>query len=154
MANSAVDQDERLRRPARIRSVWLGDTRVSFVPDGAIQGRPRAWLPDTTDEIWSAHPEYLDTSGHLVASTGGLLVENGDRALLIDAGWGPVSLPAEPGSPNGAVYGGALLASLVELGRRPEEIETVAFTHLHIDHLGWAWHPAPGGDQPVFTKRS
>jgi glyoxylase-like metal-dependent hydrolase (beta-lactamase superfamily II) len=152
MANSAVDQDERLRRPAGIRSVWLGDTRVSFVPDGAIQGRPRSWLPDTTDEIWAAHPQYLDASGHLVASIGGLLVENGDRALLIDAGWGPVSLPAEPGNPNGAVYGGALLDSLAELGRRPEEIEAVAFTHLHIDHLGWAWHPAPGGDQPVFTQ--
>ncbi|MGW0435906.1 MBL fold metallo-hydrolase [Micromonospora sp. NPDC003197] len=151
MANSASEQDERLRRPAGIRSVRLGDARVSFVPDGAIQGRPRGWLPDTTDEIWAAHPEYLDASGHLVASIGGLLVENGDRALLIDAGWGPVSLPAEPGSPNGAVYGGALLDSLAKLGRRPEEIEAVAFTHLHIDHLGWAWHPAPGGDQPVFT---
>ncbi|MGA4992498.1 MBL fold metallo-hydrolase [Nonomuraea bangladeshensis] len=152
MSNSAVHQDKRLRRPARIHSVRLGDTKVSFVPDGAIQGRPRSWLPDTTDETWAAHPQYLDASGHLVASIGGLLVENGDRALLIDAGWGPVSLPAEPGSPNGAVHGGALLDSLAELGRRPEEIEAVAFTHLHIDHLGWAWHPAPGGDQPAFTR--
>lgn len=151
MANSAIDQDERLRRPAGIRSLRLGDTRVSFVPDGAIQGRPRSWLPDTTDEIWAAHPEYLDASGHLAANIGGLLVENGDRALLIDAGWGPVSLPAEPGSSNGAISGGALLDSLAKLGRRPEEIEAVAFTHLHIDHVGWACHPAPGGDQPVFT---
>jgi glyoxylase-like metal-dependent hydrolase (beta-lactamase superfamily II) len=151
MANSAVDQDERLRRPAGIRSVWLGDTRVSFVPDGAVQLTPRGWLPDTTDEIWAAHPQYLDASGNLVASIGGLLVESGDRALLIDAGFGPQSLPAEPGNPHGAIYGGALLESLAELGRRPEEIEAVAFTHLHIDHLGWAWHPAPGGDQPAFV---
>ena len=121
------------------------------MPDGAVQGRPRSWLPDTSDEFWTAHPEYLDASGHLVASIGGLLVENGDRALLIDAGCGPVSLSAEPGNPNGAIYGGALLDSLAEVGRRPEEIEAVAFTHLHIDHLGWAWHPAPGGDQPAFT---
>ncbi|NJP93673.1 MBL fold metallo-hydrolase [Nonomuraea sp. FMUSA5-5] len=151
MTNTAVDQDERLRRPAGIRSVQLGETKVSFVPDGAIQGRPHRWLPDTTDKTWAAHPQYLDASGHLVASIGGLLVEHGDRALLIDAGWGPVSLPAEPESPNGAVHGGALLDSLAELGRRPEEIETVAFTHLHIDHLGWAWHLTPGG-RPVFTR--
>jgi glyoxylase-like metal-dependent hydrolase (beta-lactamase superfamily II) len=78
-------------------------------------------------------------------------VERGDRALLIDAGFGPQSLPAEPENPNGAIYGGALLDSLAELGRRPEEIEAVAFTHLHIDHLGWAWHSVRGGDQPVFT---
>jgi glyoxylase-like metal-dependent hydrolase (beta-lactamase superfamily II) len=151
MANSGVDQDERLRRPAGIRSVWLGDTRASFVPDGAVQGRPRGWLPDTTDEIWAAHPEYLDASGYLVASIGGLLVECGDRALLIDAGFGPQSLPAEPGNLNGAIYGGALLDGLAELGRRPEEIEAVAFTHLHPDHLGWAWRSVPGGDQPAFA---
>ena len=152
MSKSAIDQDERLRRPAGVRSVWLGDTRVSFVPDGAVQGKPREWLPDTTDEIWAAHPEYLDASGYLAASIGGLLVEHGERALLIDAGFGPQSLPGEPGTPNGAIYGGALLDSLAELGRQPEQIEAVAFTHLHIDHVGWAWHDVPGGDQPAFAR--
>lgn len=150
MANTAIDQSERLRRPAGIRSLELGDTRVSFVPDGAVQGKPLSWLPDTTDETWAAHPEYLDASGHLVASIGALLVERDDRALLIDAGFGPQALPAEPGSPNGAIWGGALLDSLAELGRGPEEIEAVAFTHLHIDHIGWAWHPVPGAGRPAF----
>jgi glyoxylase-like metal-dependent hydrolase (beta-lactamase superfamily II) len=154
MANSAIDRDDRLRRPAGIRSLWLGDTRVSVVPDGAVQGRPRRWLPDTTDEVWAAHPEYLDAAGCLVASMGGLLVERGDRALLIDAGFGPQSLPAEPGALNGAMYGGALLTSLAELGRRPDEIEAVAFTHLHADHVGWARHPIPGDDQPAFAHAS
>jgi glyoxylase-like metal-dependent hydrolase (beta-lactamase superfamily II) len=152
MAISVIDEDERLRRQARIRSLHLGDTRVSFVPDGAVQGRPRSWLPDTGDETWAAHPEYLDASGYLVASIGGLLVEHGDRALLIDAGFGPQAVPAQPGSPNGEIRGGALLDSLAELGRRPEDIEAVAFTHLHIDHLGWAWHPAPGAEQPAFAR--
>ena len=141
MAIGVVDPGERFRRPGEVRSLWLGEVRVSFVPDGVIQGVPRAWLPDSTDEFWAAHPEYLDGSGHLVASIGGLLVESGGRALLIDAGWGPVSLPAVPGRPNGAVRGGALPAGLRVLGRGPEEIEAVAFTHLHVDHYGWAWRP-------------
>ncbi|MGO4422660.1 MBL fold metallo-hydrolase, partial [Streptomyces sp. MCAF7] len=94
---------------------------------------------------------YLDGSGNLVASIGGLLVETRGRALLIDAGFGPQSLPAEPGDARGTVHGGALLDNLAELGRRPEDIEAVAFTHLHIDHLGWALHPAPGGDRPAFA---
>ncbi|MFC0598456.1 MBL fold metallo-hydrolase [Streptomyces palmae] len=151
MANSAAPQDERLRRPAGIHSLRLGDTKVSYVPDGAVQGKPLAWLPDTTEETWAARPEYLDASGHLVASIGGLLVEHGDRALLIDAGFGPQSSPADPDTPNGAIHGGALPDSLAKLGRRPEEIEAVAFSHLHPDHLGWAWHPAPGRDRPVFA---
>lgn len=152
MTISVPSQDERLRRPAGIRSLRLGDTKVTYVPDGAVQLTPRGWLPDTTDEVWAAHPEYLDDTGNLVASIGGLLVEHGDRALLIDAGFGPQSVPAEPGNPHGAIYGGALLDNLATLGRRPQEIEAVAFTHLHIDHLGWAWHPVPGSDRPAFTN--
>jgi glyoxylase-like metal-dependent hydrolase (beta-lactamase superfamily II) len=151
MTNPADDRDERLRRPAGIHSLSLGDTRVSFVPDGVVQLPPRGWLPDTTDGFWADHPEYLDASGHLVASLGGLLVEKGDRALLIDAGFGPQSLPPDPGTPRGVIRGGALLRSLAELGREPDEIAAVAFTHLHLDHIGWAWHPAPGSDRPAFT---
>ncbi|MEU1369255.1 MBL fold metallo-hydrolase [Streptomyces sp. NPDC005803] len=140
-----------LRRPAGVRSLHLGDTKVSYVPDGAVRLRPRDLLPDTTGEVWEGHPEFLDESGSLVASIGGLLVENGDRALLIDAGFGPRSWPPAPDGPRGAIHGGALLDSLSALGRRPEEIEAVALTHLHSDHTGWAWHPAPGTDRPAFA---
>ncbi|GAA3090232.1 MBL fold metallo-hydrolase [Streptomyces rectiviolaceus] len=142
----------RLRRPSGIRSLQLGETKVTYVPDGAVQLTPRGWLPDTTDEDWAARPEYLDDTGHLAAGIGGLLVEHGDRALLIDTGFGPQSFPAEPGHAIGAIRGGELLDNLAALGRGPEEIEAVAFTHLHIDHIGWAWHPAPGSDQPAFTR--
>ncbi|MEU9123168.1 MBL fold metallo-hydrolase [Streptomyces sp. NPDC048506] len=151
MSNSALHQGERLRRPSPVRSLHLGETKVTYVPDGAVQLIPRSWLPDTTDEVWAAHPEYLDATGNLVAGIGGLLVERGARALLIDAGFGPQSLPAEPGAAYGAIHGGALLDNLAALGRGPEEIEAVAFTHLHLDHLGWAWHPAPGSDRPAFA---
>ncbi|MFI5615635.1 MBL fold metallo-hydrolase [Amycolatopsis sp. NPDC051903] len=37
-------------------------------------------------------------------------------------------------------------------GRNPADIEAVALTHLHADHVGWAWHPAPDTDGPAFTK--
>ncbi|MGW5733397.1 MULTISPECIES: MBL fold metallo-hydrolase [Streptomyces] len=146
-----ADEADRWRRPAGMRSIRLGDTKVSYVPDGAVQLRPLDLLPDTTRQVWADHAGYLDDSGSLVASIGGLLVENGGRALLIDAGFGPQSWPPAPDGPRGAIHGGALLESLAELGRGPAEIEAVAFTHLHPDHTGWAWHPAPGGDQPVFT---
>lgn len=152
MSESALKEDERLRRPSGIRSLRLGDTRVTYVPDGAVQLSPHDWLPDTTEATWAAHPEYLDESGSLAAGIGGLLVEHGDRALLIDSGVGPVSLPAEPGNAHRAIHGGALLDNLTRLGRPPQEIEAVAFTHLHVDHIGWASHPAPGSDRPAFTR--
>jgi glyoxylase-like metal-dependent hydrolase (beta-lactamase superfamily II) len=147
---TVADPGERLRRPASLRSVSLGAMKVTYLPDGAVPLSPRGWLPDTSDEVWAAHPEYLDDSGWLVASIGGLLVETGGRAMLIDAGFGPWSLPEEPDSPHGAAHGGALLDSMAAAGCPPERIESVAFTHLHVDHLGWAWHPVPGGDELAF----
>lgn len=138
-------------RPTGVRSLLLGDTKVSYVPDGEVRLRPREMFPDATDAAWAAHPGLLDASGSLVASIGGLLVEKDGRALLIDAGFGPRSLPPAPDGPRGAIHGGALLDHLARLGRRPEDIEAVAITHLHPDHTGWAWHPAPGLGRPAFA---
>ncbi|WP_280449851.1 MBL fold metallo-hydrolase [Nocardia brasiliensis] len=151
MTNPIVDQGDRLRRPSGIRSIMLGATRISYVPDGALQLPPRGWLPDSTAEFWTTRPEYLDSAGYLVAGIGALLVEHGDRALLIDTGFGPEALPPDPSVPRGTIHGGALLDNLVALGRSPDQIETVAFTHLHPDHVGWAWHPVPGGDETAFA---
>jgi glyoxylase-like metal-dependent hydrolase (beta-lactamase superfamily II) len=149
------DMDERLRRPSGIRSLTIGDTTLSYVPDGAVQLSPRGWLPGTTDEVWAKHREYLDDSGHLVAGIGGLLVERGGRALLIDAGFGPQAVPAQPGNPHGAIDGGALLDNLAALGRGPADVEAVAITHLHVDHVGWAREFTGGAvvSEPEWAQR-
>ncbi|MEI5101216.1 MBL fold metallo-hydrolase [Streptomyces sp. PmtG] len=147
------DAAARLRRPARTRTFHLGDLRISYVADGAVGLKPRGWLPDATDADWEAYADHLDESGHLVASVGGLLVEHGDRALLIDAGFGPMAFPDAPDNDRiGALTSGELLTSLAEAGRDPATVEAVAFTHLHGDHIGWAWSPAPGGTEPAFTR--
>ncbi|MEU1817478.1 MBL fold metallo-hydrolase [Streptomyces roseifaciens] len=147
-----MTDDARLHRPAGIRSLRLGDTKVTYVPDGAGQLSPRGWLPDTTDEVWAEHPEYLDATGSLVASMGGLLVEHGDRALLIDAGFGPRRLAAEPGAPVGEINGGALFDNLARLGRTPAGIEAVAVTHLHGDHIGWSAQLAEAGAVHLMSE--
>lgn len=154
MSRLAADHGERLRRSSASRSMRLGDITVTYVPDGMVQLAPRGWLPDTTDETWDAHPEYLDESGHLVASIGALLVERGDRALLIDAGFGPQTLPPDPRTPRGDIRGGALLDNLASLGRGPDTVQAVAFTHLHPDHIGWAWTTAPGDTRPALAEAS
>jgi hypothetical protein len=81
--------DERLRHPSGIRSLTLGHTKLSYVPDGVATLNARMLLPEPTNEDWAQHAEYLDKDGSLVASVGGLLVERDGRALLIDAGVGP-----------------------------------------------------------------
>ncbi|GAA4811119.1 MBL fold metallo-hydrolase [Streptomyces ziwulingensis] len=153
MNSNPSPHSERLRRPSDLRSLTLGETKVTFIPDGAVKFLPLGWLPASTEEAWAAHPEYLDESGQLTGSIGALLVEHGGRALLIDAGFGPRALAAEPGSPIGALYGGDLLDSLARAGRSPEDIEAVAITHLHGDHVGWLAQPLPsGGGSPAFPQ--
>ncbi|KAB8162305.1 MBL fold metallo-hydrolase [Streptomyces sp. 3MP-14] len=118
----------------------------------------------------AAYRSYLNDTGHLVANIGGLLVQRGTRALLIDTGLGPHSVPARPEAPadlvgatgppgrraepaddarrhGAAAHGGSLPGNLARLGPGPEGIEVVAFTRLHLDQLGWA-----SVRPPVFTR--
>jgi glyoxylase-like metal-dependent hydrolase (beta-lactamase superfamily II) len=148
MTNTA----ERMRRVSGLRSLMVGELKVSFVPDGAIKVRARGLLPSSGEDDWAANPEYLDEHACLTAGHGGLLVEHGDRALLIDAGYGPSTAQLPQDSPVFvSMYGGALLDGLAQLGRDPDTIEAVAVTHLHVEHIGWACH-RPDDGRPAFHR--
>jgi len=145
----------RLHRAARIHTLRLGEVMLSYVPDGAVKMVPRSLFPESSDAEWVENGQYLDEAGSLTVSAGGLLIEYGERAMLVDAGFGPFPEPVsmlEYGIPT--MYGGALIDSLKELGRTPESIEAVALTHLHMEHLGWAAHPARGETTPAFAHAS
>ncbi|MGW1563625.1 MBL fold metallo-hydrolase [Streptomyces sp. NPDC002144] len=121
------------------------------MPDGAVKMVPRSLYPATSDETWAENGQYLDSSGWLTISAGGLLIEHGERAMLVDAGYGPFAEPVSMMEHGMAtMYGGSLLDSLYELGRSPQDIEAVAITHLHMEHLGWAAHPGPDMPGPAF----
>lgn len=59
------------------------------------------------------------------------LLRSGGRTILVDTGIGP-----GPVQILGGVQG-RLLDELRAKGVSPEEIDTVFFTHLHLDHVGW-----------------
>jgi glyoxylase-like metal-dependent hydrolase (beta-lactamase superfamily II) len=131
------------QRAGTLRSVAVGDIRVSYVPDGAVKMVPRFLFPGTSDGDWAENAEFLDSSGWLTISSGALLIERGQRAVLIDAGFGPYPEPVsrlEYGIAR--MYGGGLLDNLRALGRQPGDIEAIAITHLHVEHVGWAGDPA------------
>ncbi|WP_051021547.1 MBL fold metallo-hydrolase [Nocardia araoensis] len=139
-------------RPATLHHHQRGDHRITYLPDGVALLEPRAWLPDSDDELWAANPHLINDDGYLVASVGALLVEHGNRAMLIDAGFGPLAVP----TPYGLMRGGQLLDSLTTAGKTLADIELVAITHLHLDHIGWLWQSAsataasPFADIPVL----
>ncbi|MER8221940.1 MBL fold metallo-hydrolase [Streptomyces sp. NPDC094143] len=122
--------------PVRVR---LGTHRLTYLPDGYVQLHPRAWFPDSPGAFWEDHGGHLDDEGFLRASVGALLVEYEDRALLLDTGFGPAHVPADHTIPPlGRIEGGGLPDALAAAGAAWESVDTVAFTHLHDDHVGWA----------------
>ena len=68
-------------------------------------------------------------------SAGGLLIERDGNSLLIDTGVGTTATDFA----LGGVDCGSMIDVLEAIGRRTEDIDVVAFTHLHFDHAGWAY---------------
>lgn len=142
----------RHNRASRLRVFEFGEHRLTYLPDGYVQLHPRAWFPESTADHWHDKGSYLDEEGYLIGSVGGLLVEHGEQALLIDSGFGPHRIPADRTIPPlGRIEGGELPASLAAVGRTFASIGTVAFTHLHDDHVGWAFGRSESGG-PLLEK--
>ncbi|TWV34960.1 MBL fold metallo-hydrolase [Streptomyces misionensis] len=132
----------------------LGEHTITVLTDGGVQLHPLHWFPDSVWDDWSAPgASPLDGTGHIPAPITALLVEHRDRSLLIDSGYGAHSVAAEDTIATiGGLYGGQLPAELARHGREGADVDTVAFTHLHDDHVGWAFGAGP--DAPRLFSRA
>jgi glyoxylase-like metal-dependent hydrolase (beta-lactamase superfamily II) len=108
----------------------LGDFRIDQVVDGAGRFKPTRTFIGSTDEQWAAHKDLLDADGMLGFTMGGFLVRGRDRTVLVDAGYGVGEMMG--------ITCGSMIDNLRVLGVEPDEVTDVLFTHLHIDHVGWA----------------
>jgi glyoxylase-like metal-dependent hydrolase (beta-lactamase superfamily II) len=84
--------------------------------------------------------EFLDGEGLMGVNFGGFLVRTADRVVVVDTGIGGGALP-ELGI-------GSFPARLAAAGVTPEAVDTVIFTHLHFDHVGWA----TDGEKAFFPR--
>ncbi|MCF2532514.1 MBL fold metallo-hydrolase [Yinghuangia soli] len=126
-------------------TVRIGDTQVTYLPDGHGRLAPDVLFPASAPDGWAAHAAYLDSAGRFPVSIGSFLIRTDDRVVLVDLGLGAVDF-AVPGVAD--FKGGALLESLAAEGLAPDDVDTVFYTHLHHDHVGWTSDlaPAPGLD--------
>lgn len=104
----------------------LSDARPAPVP------APQSFPGSSAGEWAGLACSGLDAQGAFSPNLGLFLVRWGDRLVLCDAGIGP--------GPNAYLGGleGRLPQALAEIGVAPEAIDLVIYTHLHMDHLGWA----------------
>jgi glyoxylase-like metal-dependent hydrolase (beta-lactamase superfamily II) len=71
---------------------------------------------------------------------GCFLVRTGDLTVLVDAGIGPVDSPL--------FVGGDLPGRLGAEGVKPDDVDLVLCSHLHLDHSGWLVRD----DKPFFPN--
>lgn len=98
------------------------------------------------EEGWYWHAPYIE-SGALVIDMGGFLVRTPDRVILIDAGVG--NGKSRP-NPNFDHRNDDWLGLLTQLGLTVDDVDTVLFTHLHVDHVGFATTWVDGQWRPTF----
>lgn len=134
----------------------IGDSRVIKVPDMMLTAlSPEKLLPDWTDEQSNLICPWLsntldNTRNHVLLSVHSWLVEDRGRKILIDTGAG--NAKKRPLAPYFDQIHTAYLENLSQIGIRPEDIDFVLLTHLHVDHVGWNTRDQDGKWIPTFPN--
>jgi glyoxylase-like metal-dependent hydrolase (beta-lactamase superfamily II) len=111
-------------------SIRIGNVEIIALADvSGLRAPLRAMFPDTDQAAWAPYAEYLLGEGDFPLCVTCYLVRSSGKTLLIDTGIGAKDRLFFPN--------GRLPEALVEAGVRPDEIDIVANTHMHIDHVGW-----------------
>jgi glyoxylase-like metal-dependent hydrolase (beta-lactamase superfamily II) len=98
-------------------------------------------FPHVPLEAWAQYqqryPEVFPRPDTWHPHFGGFLIRSQGRTILVDTGMG--STATNPGAIEMFTGGqdGHLMQELQSVGVWPEDIDTVFFTHLHPDHVGW-----------------
>jgi glyoxylase-like metal-dependent hydrolase (beta-lactamase superfamily II) len=104
--------------------VKVGEIEIVPLSDGELHIPAQALLNRDLP------PEFTDDEGLMAVNFGGYLVRLGNRVVVVDTGIGGGALP-ELGI-------GSFPERLRAAGVAPEDVDTVVFTHLHFDHVGWS----------------
>lgn len=112
--------------PGVIWETAAGAYTLYAIEDGWTLRNPTEQFPGADPAAWTDLEE-----GKLRVTFGCFLLTDGTRNLMIDTGIG-AGMSALPGEGTG----GQLPQALAMIGVRPEDVQTVIHTHLHLDHCG------------------
>jgi glyoxylase-like metal-dependent hydrolase (beta-lactamase superfamily II) len=135
----------------------VGEVEISRVPEFEVPMFEPAFIyPDLPRERLDAHrawlePRLLDpATGRLVIAIQAYVVRTRRRTILVDACSG--NDKNRPDRPLFHLQQRPWLERLASAGFRPEDIDFVLCTHLHIDHVGWNTRLVRGRWVPTFPR--
>jgi glyoxylase-like metal-dependent hydrolase (beta-lactamase superfamily II) len=142
----------RTRDPA-LRRVRVGAVTVTPVVQLHYRVPPLRFFPDLDltaidPDAWYWRAPYCE-GGLLVVDMGGFVVRTPERTILVDAGVGNDKARPNPVFDH---RDDGWFAALARAGVAPDDVDTVVFTHLHVDHVGYATRSTGTGWVPAFPN--
>lgn len=122
----------------------IGELDVVVLSDGFAKAPGTMYFQGTTAEQWEPHKRWLDHAGNVEFPFSCFLVRSGGQTVLIDTGLGPIDMFG--------FKGGDLIGELAKAGVKPEDIDTVFVTHLHVDHCGTVAAVEGESARPTFPN--
>jgi glyoxylase-like metal-dependent hydrolase (beta-lactamase superfamily II) len=117
------------------------------VPSGAWE----QWRDRFPETFWARDRHTLDYTAYLIQCA--------ERTILVDCGMGPAGAPMPrfvqslPSATMTTHQPHRLLRGLSRIGIGVEDVDVVVFTHLDVDHVGWALTAdAESGVVPTFPR--
>ena len=104
----------------------LGAIEITVVSDGTLAFPAETLWGDRADDARSLLASNFQPSSPVGLQINTLLVNTGDKLVLIDAGCGVDKFQKTTGR---------LLGNLASAGYAPGDIDLILFTHCHFDHL-------------------
>jgi glyoxylase-like metal-dependent hydrolase (beta-lactamase superfamily II) len=123
-ANAAAPQ-VKAQAPGYYR-MMLGDFEVTALSDGTFDVKPAELLTNTTPAEVARLLDRSFEAETVPLSVNGYLVNTGTKLILVDTGAAKLFAPSL----------GRLAANLRAAGYRPEQVDAVLITHMHVDHIG------------------
>lgn len=134
----------------------IGAVRVTRVHETVLVEDARSWFPDFDAEAlaphlpWLAPRHYDPPTGRILMPVQSWVLRDGRRTILVDTCCG--NHKDRLGIPGMHGLDTPYLERLAAAGVRPEAVDFVLCTHLHLDHVGWNTRLADGRWVPTFPN--
>ena len=127
----------------------IGNIDVHIISDGQVRLDGGSLFGVVPRPLWR-NLAPVDRKNRVAIALNCLLVQTGDKNILIDTGVGAKHPPRRRAL--FAMAAGRLLPGLKQHGLEASDIDMVVLTHLHFDHAGGATRLVRGKLVPTFPK--